>query len=366
MRSAPRHLALTRIALFATALLSLFAAGCGGGSGSAPPAEPGTTTAELEATMDATLAQIPTDVDFSLALERQDGRVYEFDRGTSTMQTSYESASTSKLVSAVIILRLVDKGYLTLADHPQDFIAGWPITAADPLYNLTLAQLLSFTSGLETEPLCLNAPGIGFETCVDSIATSNAGNGVVPGQEFYYASTHLQVAGLMAVKARGVSSWQDLFAEFQAQTGLFPSGAYDLPSATNPRLAGGMHWTGDEYLAFLRELSRGALLSPALMSQMLSDQIATATIVNSPALNDLGEDWHYGFGLWHECQSPTFDCTPGARVSSPGSYGAYPFWDREKGYFGMLARQGVLGSWPNGAAVERAIQAVADQWAAAQ
>ena len=186
----------------------------------------------------------------------------------------------------------------------------------------------------------------------------------MPGQEFYYASTHLQVAGLMAIKARGVASWQDVFTEFKTQTGLFATSTYELPSASNPRLAGGMLWTGEEYMAFLKALRDGALLNAASMSNLLADHTATATMVYSPAVAGLGEDWHYGFGLWHECQSATYNCTAGSRISSPGAYGAYPYWDRSKGYFGIVARQGTLGTFPNGVAIERAVRPRAEEWAA--
>ena len=91
---------------------------------------------------------------------------------------------------------------------------------------------------------------------------------------------------------------------------------------------------------------------------------AAAAMVYSPAVAGLGEDWHYGFGLWHECQSATYNCAAGSRISSPGAYGAYPFWDRSKGYFGIVARQGTLGTFPNGVAIERAVRPKAEEWAA--
>ena len=124
-------------------LIALFiacavAAGCGGSGTGAPPAPvPACSTTQLEADMDAVLAQTASEVDFSCSLERQDGRRYNFKRGTSTLQTSYESASTSKLVSAVIILRLVEQGYLNLTDRPQDRLtaAVWPIVNTDSLYS---------------------------------------------------------------------------------------------------------------------------------------------------------------------------------------------------------------------------------------
>lgn len=352
--------------LIAVLVACVVVAGCGGGSGTPPAPVPTCSTTQLEADMDAVLALTASEVDFSFALERQDGRRYSFNRGTSTLQTSYESASTSKVVTAAIILRLVEQGYLNLTDRPQDRLgaAVWPITSGDSLFNLTLAQLLSFTSGLTDEPLCLNSGISNFETCVTNIATANAGKGITRGQEFYYASTHLQVAGLMAIKARGVATWQDVFAEFKTQTSLFPTTTYDLPSSSNPRLAGGMHWTGEEYMLFLKALRNGALLNAASMNNLLADHTASATMVYSPAVAGLGEDWHYGFGLWHESQSTAWNCTAGSRVSSPGAYGAYPFWDRSKGYFGIVARQGTLGTFTNGVAIERAVRSTAEEWVA--
>jgi len=325
-----------------------------------PDASPSGCPAE-QALRDA-LSLVVSDVDFSFAVERTDGRRFVYERAPSTMQTSYESASTSKLVTAVIVLRAVDDGVLSLDSRPADVLPGWPIMAPDPLAEITLADLLSFTSGLVDEPLCLNGPAQDFAGCVMTIGTRNMGNGRTPGTEFFYASTHLQVAGLMAMQAKGVTTWGALVDELGSETGLFATSTYDLPSSTNPRLAGGMHWTGDEYSAFLRKLAAGELLQPATQTALLGDHTASATTGYSPVASELNEAWHYGFGLWHECQSATFTCTAGARVSSPGAYGAYPFWDRDKGYFGLLARQGDLGSFPQGIAAERAVRAEVEAW----
>jgi CubicO group peptidase (beta-lactamase class C family) len=352
---------------YAVVLLSALAAGCGGGADTACSA---TQFGALEAAMNARLSQAASEVDFSFAVERTDGHRYTFNRGASNLQTVYESGSLSKTVSSVIIMRLVEQGYLTLADKPQDHIAAWPILSGDTLYSMTLAQLMSFTSGLNIEPPCLNDANSDLQTCVISIANTSAGRGTTPGAQYYYASTHQHVAGLMAVRARGVATWQDVFAEFKAQTGLFSTSTFDLPSLSNPRIAGGMHFTGDEYMAFLRALKGGLLLNAASMSQLLADRTASVPILYSPILTGigggpgLGEDWHSGFGLFHECQSATFNCVVGARVSSPGAYGSYPFWDRSKGYTGIVVRQGVFGTLITGILIERSVRPLVEQWVA--
>ncbi len=321
------------------------------------------TTEDLESQMNKTLSALVTDTDFSLSVERSDGRKYTFNKGAVTQATKLESASTSKLVTTVILLRLVDQGVLQLSDKPQTYITSWPVPVSDPLYNINLSQLLNFTSGLENEALCLNAGAFNFENCVINTANINIGNGAAPGAKFYYSGSHLQVAGLMAIKAKNVSSWQDIFTAFKNETGLFSTSAYDLPSSSNPRLAGGMHWTGSEYLAFLKALKSGTLLSPAMFIQLTSDQTSNVIFGYSPVVAGINEDWHFGFGIWHECQSSTYNCSPGTRMSNPGAYGAYPFWDKQKNYFGIVARQGALGTYKNGLAVERAVRATLDDWA---
>lgn len=341
---------------------------CGGNGSdsSATTDESECSVTQLEQQMNAELTSTTSSADFSFAVVRNDGRSYVFERGSSSTQTVYASASTSKIVAAVVIMRLVEQGYLALTDSVQAHVPSWPIPNDDALANITLNDLLSFTSGLDNEALCQNFPNADFEDCVITIANNNIGNGNIPSASFYYASSHLQVAGLMAIYATGSDNWQEVFAAFKSETGLFPSTEFDLPSSTNPRLAGGMHWTGEEYLAFLAALSGGNLLSESSMSILLSDHTANATIEFSPAQAGLGEDWHYGFGLWHECQSATFNCQVGTRISSPGAYGAYPFWDRDNDYYGIVARQGALGTYPEGVEIERSVRPLVESWSHCQ
>lgn len=339
---------------------------CGSGSSDSTSTQSENTSCsvnELEATMDELLTLAISEVDFSFTVKRDDGRQYIFNRGSSTLQTVYESASTSKLVSAVIILRLVELGYLNLTDRPQNYINSWPINSADPLYDMNLAQLLSFTSGLETTPLCLNSSSLNFENCVNNIATRNVNNDITPGQSFYYAGTHLQVAGFMAYKAIGVTSWKEVFSQFKVQTDLFLNSIFDLPSTNNPRLAGGMHWSGEEYMDFLFALKNGEILNPSSMALLLTNYTTDITMTYSPVFDDLKEDWNYGFGLWHECESQIFNCKTGGRVSSPGAYGAYPYWDQSLDYIGLVARQGTLGTYTNGMMIERTVRGTVERWA---
>jgi len=323
--------------------------------------------AEVEAMMAATLdaaavdPEITTDPDFTVLLETSDGRRFSYDHGASSATTRYDSASTSKWVTAVVVLDLVDRGVLALDTTANQLLPFWTETAVD------LRELLSFTSGFTDEPTCINNPNATFAECVEKIYTDNAATAKSPGTEFYYSGTHMQVAGLMAIRAATATSWSELFAAFQARTGLFPTGGYDLPSQSNPRLGGGMTWTGEEYLGFLRALSSGAVLAPATRGALLANQRGTATVTASPVIAQIGEDWAYGLGNWLECPTAivpaTYDCGEGHRNSSAGAYGAYPFIDFDLGYFGIVARQGSLGSGDEGVALARTITSLAGRWA---
>lgn len=42
----------------------------------------------------------------------------------------------------------------------------------------------------------------------------------------------------------------------------------------------------------------------------------------------------------------------------------YPLLGSSHGYFGIVARQGTLGTFPNGIAIERSVRADVEQWLA--
>ena len=353
--------------------LAVLLLGCGGSSSSpaqdaasssdATAADAGAANCEV-ATLALTTAldEVVTDTDFTLLLRDSQGRSFGHSIGTSSPETLYESASTSKWVTAITILRLVDAGVMSLSDRPQDYLPFWTSDAASPLSRITLADLLSFTSGLEETALCTNLGAANFGNCVETIYDANLASPVEPGTAFYYESSHMQVAGLMAIRAAELAGWAEVFSEFQSSTELFATALYDLPSVANPRLAGGMHWRATEYLEFLDAFFHDELLSAQLKTTVLADHTSSVEIRYSPALENIGEDWHYSFGFWLECQSSTFDCEGVRRISSPGAYGAYPFIDYGLGYVGILAREGALGSYPEGKRVLDTVETELRDW----
>ena len=73
---------------------------------------------EFESEIRSDLDDIDTDTDFTLLIQSDDGKSFSHSTGNSSESRQYESASTSKLVTAVVILDLVHQGILSLTDHP--------------------------------------------------------------------------------------------------------------------------------------------------------------------------------------------------------------------------------------------------------
>ena len=107
-----------------------------------------------------------------------------------------------------------------------------------------------------------------------------------------------------------------------------------------------------------------SLADTALKKVMESALLGRWLVNEESTLSGLGEDWHYGFGLWQECQSTEYNCVPGSRVSSPGHFGGYPFWDRDKSYTGVVMRQGTSATVINGIKIERTVRPDVERWAA--
>lgn len=335
------HFSLSAPLLSAAVLLT--ACG-GGGSGDSPAPSPAPLPSSAWAAVDqkaanafaasANVAGMTVTV-----FDRNDTRVFEKTYGSFSPAQRVPVASASKLVAGTVIFRLIGQGQLSL-DSTTAQVLGW--TGARG--SITLRHLLSFTSGLVPDAACINNPFITLAACVDEVRDDPAALVAAPGTRFDYGGTHLQVAGRMAEAATG-KSWNTLYAE-QLRTPLGISAEstfYALPEqrvgTLNPRVAGGLTASLDEYarilaISFHRGSYRGATYAPAALFDLQAvEPYPGATIGNSPFAS-LGLDFHYGLAAWLECGTPATGCST---LSSPGAFGWTPWFDRQAGYYAVIA-----------------------------
>jgi hypothetical protein len=200
-------------------------------------------------------------------------------------------------------------------------LRGGALTASD-------IQFLTFRSGYSqmgafsctsaaTVDLCL---GIGTNGMQDPSAVD----------KFFYNGGHMQ----RHAHDIGLGSFTPaaLTTEVQRVIGNFGF-AY-----ASPQPPGGINTSADAYAAFLRKILAGQL-------QMAAKLGANAVCTNPSTCTDAvftpitAESWHYSIGHWVE-DDPTLG--DGA-FSSAGAFGFYPWIDRTKAWYGVLARQSSAG-----------------------
>lgn len=285
--------------------------------------------------------------DVTLIIGDETGELYRYEKGTVRADSQVNIASASKLYTGLAVWSLIETGALSEETTPQDHIPFWTRDPADERSTVTIDHLLSFRSGFNSRPSLDSCPGdvsLSLEQCVRDIFDQDTVT--VPGEAFAYGPDHMQIAALMARGATG----QELSAVMEANiwTRANVSAATTFPnSSDNVRYSGGIRSTGEDYGKVLTELLAGRLVSTD--TGFLTDRTNgsdTAYII--PAVEDLGLDWHYGFGFWIECDQVPFsaDCATNPTISSPGAFGFLPWVDFETGYWAVLAMEEPITNSP--------------------
>lgn len=329
--------------LFAVSML-LFVAACGGdGGGSGPGAPPPVQTpppADPFAAIRAEIADFPVS-DMVFILGDAGGRILTIEKGVFRTSDPFRIASASKWVTGYSVYSLVEAGALDLSDRPQAYLPFWASDPADPRRDVTLEQLLSFTSGFDyapEDPGCTNDPFTTIAACAEDY--HDRGLLSPPGTRFVYGDAHMQIAAAM-VEGRLGESWQTFFAaDIAPRFGFTAVTDYDRPSRSNPRVAAGITSTVDDYEKFLRAMLTGEGLSdPAAFRRSRTEGVMFASRVN--ALDELGLEWAYGLGFWIECDEPGFppQCAEEPVLSSPGGFGTTPWIDLGSEYYAMIAME---------------------------
>jgi serine-type D-Ala-D-Ala carboxypeptidase/endopeptidase len=327
----------TRLLAFCC-LLALCA--CGGGGSSASTAPPAADPWQaVSAAIDAAATRFPSGVTVEIATPQ--GVVYSKRVGAFSNDSFGEVASASKWVSASVILRLVEQGVLTLDTRTADLLrdnAGQPWSGN--LGVATLRDLLSFqtsiaadTSAAAGAPTLAEAANVIYEA-QKSVARP-------PGTWFVYGNNHLRIAARMAEVAAG-KPWAQIFDEqLRLPLGWSAATAFTFgASVNNPNPAGGLVTSGREYMRFLTlQLRRGLdgsnrLLAAATIDAQRAEQWRPTTVILFSPYTSLGKSYHYGLGVWRECDAPAdiAACDAALRVSSTGAFGFAPWIDVQGDY----------------------------------
>ena len=288
-------------------------------------------------------------------------------------------ASGSKWVTAVTVMRAIDcvagtstascgiltscntNGAITLSTTTSNALS-WTGTKGD----ITLRQLLSFTSGLNAggtsgagQASCISSLPSGAgdtekDACANSIRDSSTGT---PGQFFQYNSNHMAIVMRMLEKKCN-ATWSQIFTAaivtplgWDSSQAIWKGNFQSSTVTTDGSMSGayGLTISSEHYIRMLSALLRNGtasnasgdvsgFLSTNSVSEILNDQYNGATIGYSQ-FAAFGYRWQYGLGNWRFCSTPSVPatCDTDLLSHSLGINGFYPFIDRNKGYYAILA-----------------------------
>lgn len=292
-------------------------AACGGGGGD-PGDPPPTEAARLAAAQTTALSTAndcaPVRPFYWEIGDGQGLRASGSTDGSYTATTSMPIASASKWLYAAYVAQANNGTLHAVNDVPY----------------------LNFSSGYTEFDLCLAGQTVAqCQTYVGPVLQNGGYNATEAGR-FAYSGGHMQKHAVDI--GLGALNNAALATEIRAKLGTDINLSY-----SQPQLAGGVVSSAADYARFLRKLIRNELqLRPLLATQTLCASDAACaparTGVTTPAPDD--ETWHYSLGHWVEDDPVVGD----GAVSSPGAFGFYPWINRARDTYGILAREAAAGS----------------------
>ena len=284
-------------------------------------------------------------------------------------------ASTSKWVTSTVILAALDAeveaGRLASVAEGLDrpVVPDLDCVVAGPVTEITLRQLLSFTSGVIANHDCTKSNAT-LQDCACTLLTdseaamtegppSDQGARTLahpPGTTYKYGASHHAVAGAW-VEAHTGSSWDDLLGRYV----LTPAGA-DIVYRRETNLAGSAAASTVDFTRFVNSaradsaaLAAGDPSSAILLSlEAAAEQRAAQVPESAVALLVPANEAEYGLNVWRYCLAPFDeedalgsldrlrglvdpDCDNIIQFGHGGKGGYIPFMDAEGRYAAVLS-----------------------------
>ncbi|MEM9293298.1 MAG: serine hydrolase domain-containing protein [Acidobacteriota bacterium] len=232
--------------------------------------------------------------------------------------------SASRWLTALVILKLADQGSLELDDPLVRF---FPSVAEDQT-GITVAQLLTDTSGISPSHPCLALPDAALDQCATSILQQPLS--APPGRELRRSAAAYQVLGRIAELA-AAAPWgtvvnRTLTAPLELQELRWEEGG-------NPSIASGARASASDLATVLQALQGDAWLSEEGRQRLLDTTAPRAEAVADPLSS--GEP---GAGLrWASVPAPAGQRGTTLEGVINGTFGSQLWLDPERSIAGVLA-----------------------------
>lgn len=291
-------------------------AACGGGGGE--PGNPATTEAARQSAALATAQSSTNDCAPVRPFYWEIGDAQGLRASGSVGGSTYTASTVMNIASASKWL---------YAAYVAERRAGVLSATADVPY-------LNFSSGYTGFDICLPGQTVAECQAFSGPVFQNGGFDAAEVGRFAYSGGHMQKHAV-DIGLGGLAN-AALATEIRARLGNDI-----LLSYSQPQPPGGVVTSAADYARFLRKLLRNELrLRPLLATQALcaSNAACARSDVITPA--PANEVWRYSLGHWVEDDPVVGD----GAVSSAGAFGFYPWINRARDTYGILAREAAAGS----------------------
>lgn len=223
--------------------------------------------------------------------------------GRVDLDSRFRLASISKTITAVAVLKLVERGRIHLDDRPlADLAASVGETVLDPqLADVTVAQLLSHTSGVDSfRDDFFDSPEITADDLVKRILATPPV--AAPGTEFLYSNANYLLLGRLVEMVAGETNETFVRREILVPLGI-DGMRYGSTQVDEPGDADHASGAGRNYMELLE--GAGAWIGSArqtlrFLSALASGEVLDAessALMSRPIDGPDDESWAYGSGV---------------------------------------------------------------------
>ena len=270
-------------------------------------------------------------------LGRADGSIiHEKSIGSIKGSTALSVASSTKWITAAVLMTFVDSGVIGLDDD----ISKWLPEFASDKPSISARQLLDHTSGVRDNSC--QGGGMSLAACVKAIASS--ARQFPAGSKFSYGNSDFLVIGRL-IEVLGQSDFATVAK--QRITGPLQMDATTWPGAPSmANSAFGVRVTVDDYGKFLSMVLQRGMVNG---TKVLSESAVATVVSNQVAAYDTTKDFsvgitkipRYGLGCWPDVVDE-FGAT--VVVSGNGGMGLYPWVDYSTSTWGIIGVQDERGA----------------------
>ncbi len=259
------------------------------------------------------------------------------------LKTPVPIASSSKWLTAALVMIFVDEGKIQLDEPVSKYI---PVFEKYMKGYITIRHCLTHTTGIDGDALAVLKiiQKSKFQNLEEEVNYFAAKKSIVdnPGSHFSYNGIGLNIAGrvleIVTKKSFERIAVEKLFKPLGMRSTSF-AGESEL---TNP--SGGAVSSAFDYINFMQMiLNKGTfngkrILSEKSVAEILTNQFPDAIIRNTP---EVAKGFQYAMGNWIEEKN---ESNQGVVFSCPGLFGAWPWIDLDKKYVAIILSKNLLNT----------------------